>query len=168
MNADFYDEFVVALKALRKECGFSQAEMAERIGVSQGMYSMMEAGKRQINLEQALDIYEALSISRKPSISSFLEEVRARRLKKHLSQADMAENLGVSQGMYSMMEAGRRQFSYEQALKLDFLLSDGKKDTLITFERYPKDVQSTEYRAQMDRMMKYMSFLRLLGKRDKK
>ena len=44
------------LKKLREENGLSQEKMAERLGVVQGYYSMIETGERQKNLDLSLAI----------------------------------------------------------------------------------------------------------------
>lgn len=52
MKISSYDEFLRLLPVLRGQAGFSQKQLAEKLGVTQAMYSMMEQGKRQFSAEQ--------------------------------------------------------------------------------------------------------------------
>ncbi|MBR2181533.1 MAG: helix-turn-helix transcriptional regulator [Oscillospiraceae bacterium] len=44
------------LKKLREEKGLSQERIAEKLGVVQGYYSMIETGERQKNLDLSLAV----------------------------------------------------------------------------------------------------------------
>lgn len=58
------------LKAIREALGIEQTVVAERLGVTKQMVSMMERGLRKINLDQFVEWCEALGV--KPS--AVLEE----------------------------------------------------------------------------------------------
>jgi transcriptional regulator with XRE-family HTH domain len=51
-----------ALKAWRKERGWSQRELARRAGCSEGLISTIESGYRQASLMVAIRIAEALGV----------------------------------------------------------------------------------------------------------
>lgn len=53
------------LKAIREARGIEQTVVAERLGVTKQMVSMMERGLRKINLDQFVEWCEALGV--KPS-----------------------------------------------------------------------------------------------------
>lgn len=53
------------LKAIREALGIEQTVVAERLGVTKQMVSMMERGLRKINLDQFVEWCEALGV--KPS-----------------------------------------------------------------------------------------------------
>lgn len=51
------------IKRLRKEAGVSQAELADKVGVTQGMLSRIECGTRVPPLMVCVDIAQALKCS---------------------------------------------------------------------------------------------------------
>ena len=55
----------MALRGLRVKEDITQAELAERIGISQNMVSEMESGKRTITTKMAKRIAEAFGVSYK-------------------------------------------------------------------------------------------------------
>lgn len=67
------DLFISRLKRFRKEKGFTQAEMAEKIGVSTVNYAKYEYGKRTPSLPKLIEIAFTLE---KP-LECFLYENRA-------------------------------------------------------------------------------------------
>jgi putative transcriptional regulator len=48
------------LKKARKNCGFSQEQVASAAGISKGYYSLIEGGKRRVSYELAFEIAKAL------------------------------------------------------------------------------------------------------------
>ena len=48
----------------------------------------------------------------------FVREIKSARLEKGLSQKDLAEAIGTSQGVIARIESGRQNISYEMMLRL--------------------------------------------------
>ncbi|MDD2477269.1 MAG: helix-turn-helix domain-containing protein [Dysgonamonadaceae bacterium] len=44
------------IKELRKGQGLTQADMADKLGISESQYCLLENGKRKMSLQMALDI----------------------------------------------------------------------------------------------------------------
>ena len=55
--------YVSLIKALRGERGFSQAEIAERLGISRSSYVAFEQGKRELTLAEAGELCKIFEIS---------------------------------------------------------------------------------------------------------
>lgn len=56
-------EYVKFIKTLRKERGFSQSEIAKRIGIARSSYISVEQGKRELNLSEVDKLSDILSFS---------------------------------------------------------------------------------------------------------
>ena len=52
-----------AMKAWRKERGFSQEGLAEASGISAGMVAQVETGRRQLGVANLVAVAEALDVS---------------------------------------------------------------------------------------------------------
>ena len=63
-----------ALFVARRYCGFTQAELAERLGVSQAMVSDIERGTKAVSMEM-LDRYSAALAIRRSHLMFFAEEI---------------------------------------------------------------------------------------------
>lgn len=61
------------LQQLRREAGFTQVQLAERLGVSQSYVSKYEAGERRLDLLELEDICGVLGISLKRLVARYLE-----------------------------------------------------------------------------------------------
>lgn len=57
------DNFNENLRTARERKGFSQKEMAERIGVAKSTYSLYESGNREPNVQTIKKIADALNVS---------------------------------------------------------------------------------------------------------
>ena len=55
-------EFGAFIREAREKQGLYQAEMAEKLNVSRGYYSLIEAGKREIYFTTAMDICQILKL----------------------------------------------------------------------------------------------------------
>lgn len=55
---DFKSNFIFSkrLKSLRQESGFTQQEVADKIGINRGSYSNWENGKREPTLENVVKL----------------------------------------------------------------------------------------------------------------
>ncbi len=53
---------MINLKEIRKNCGLSQKELAEKLGIKQQQYSRYETGENQISLEIFLKILEVCNL----------------------------------------------------------------------------------------------------------
>lgn len=62
-TSEEHAEFCERVKARRKELGLTQAEMAERLGVSQPTYQAIEAGRFEPGLKQLYRVALALDSS---------------------------------------------------------------------------------------------------------
>lgn len=57
-----YREFAVFIKIARKRSKLTQKEVAERLGITQAYYHLIEKGTRQIGLPLVLNICSTLDI----------------------------------------------------------------------------------------------------------
>ena len=55
-NEQAYKRFGIFIRAARERKGFTQAEVAEMLGVSTSYYAYMESGSRKDTLPMALNI----------------------------------------------------------------------------------------------------------------
>ena len=77
------------IKKIRKQKGFSQVELGERIGVSQQVITNYERGIREPNIEMLLKIAGALNVSLETLIGEkpiSPEEQTSRALQKRFEQ----------------------------------------------------------------------------------
>lgn len=116
--------FKERLKALRKEAGLTQKDMARNFGTSQPSYQQWESGKRtpnSDNLEKLANFFnvstdyliglsdtkttaQAIEI---PNTSTFAQRLKALRKEAGLTQKEIAEQLGIKQPTYAQWENGR-------------------------------------------------------------
>ncbi|MFO0939869.1 MAG: helix-turn-helix transcriptional regulator [Pirellulales bacterium] len=59
-TSEEHAEFCERVKARRKELGLTQAEMAEKLGITQPSYAYIEAGRREPGLNQMCRLASAL------------------------------------------------------------------------------------------------------------
>lgn len=116
----------VNLCIARKSRGISQKDIAELVGMSQPAYQALETGrnKKTSFLPQIAKVLEVevewLLYNTESDISAPLkndlttgDRVRIERLKLNMSQVDLAEKAGVTQGAISGLENGRNETSKE-------------------------------------------------------
>ncbi len=59
-TSEEHAEFCERVKARRKELGFTQVELAERLGISQPSYAEIETGRREPGIRQIYRVAVAL------------------------------------------------------------------------------------------------------------
>ena len=106
------------LRAARTAAGFSQMDVAERIGVSQPKVSVWERSDREPDRESLellakvlgphLSLTPAEAAQAAPA-AGFGERLRSARLAAGLSQADVSTQVGVSQPTISLWERSSRE-----------------------------------------------------------
>lgn len=60
---DFFKELGARLSTLRQTCGLTQAQVAERIGVSQQTVNSFERGRRRVPVSQLTPLAKLLGVS---------------------------------------------------------------------------------------------------------
>jgi len=73
-------------------------------------------------------------------MSNILENIRKIREKKHLSQENVADDLGMTQASYGLIENGKRKLSYEKLQQIAIVFNCNVID-IIT---YPKEYVDKE------------------------
>lgn len=121
------------IKTIRKERGQTQAEVASSLRITRAAYTNIENGKRDPDtatlkaMAQLFDCTtdELLGINQSPALKSdsFGERVRAERIKKGISQAELSTASGVAQQTISAIESGRNSPSERTIVMLAAALS---------------------------------------------
>lgn len=131
MEGDFL-RLTERLLQLRKAHHFTQAQVAEKLGIKQTTYSAYERGINQADITAmcALSELYAVSIdylcgitdnqSRTDNVqsSTFCERLVTARKAKRITQAELANAIGISQANYSAYERGRIQPGISTVAKL--------------------------------------------------
>lgn len=127
--------FPTRLKELRKKKKLTQSELGEKVGVKQNTFTNWENGKREPSLENIIklakildtttdDLLGAINVDTKGGgMATFTERLKALRQKNNLTQKELADILGVSQGAYQKWEKGKREPNFENLLKLAAVLN---------------------------------------------
>lgn len=63
LHATEYKKFLDYMVAARKESGFTQQQLAERLGKPQSFVSKYESGERRLDILEFLDVCKVLSVS---------------------------------------------------------------------------------------------------------
>lgn len=106
--------FAEQLKTLRKINGITQKELAEKLKIKQNSYSDWENGKSEPNIEMLVRIADYFDVSldylmggkMKNITEEFSLCLKKIRMKRKLSQKQIAEELKISQQQYSKWEGG--------------------------------------------------------------
>ena len=78
-----HNRLTALLRELREQAGLNQADLAERLGVSQTWVSKYELGERRLDLVQLRQVCEALGTTAAEVVSRWEAEVgKLRRAKK--------------------------------------------------------------------------------------
>lgn len=110
--------FPERLKALRKEAGLTQKEVAKKLQMSQPQYARTENGGRKPNgetLEKFADFFNVSTdyllgkTQPRTELSVFPERLRQLRIETDLTQQELAKNLNVSQQIIGLWERGERK-----------------------------------------------------------
>lgn len=94
----------------------------------------------------------------------FNENLKEARLKRGLSQKEVAETIGVAKSTYSLYESGNREPNVETIKKIaDFL--NISADTLLGLDEYPITLAAhfdgTEYtEAELDEIRQFAEFVK--------
>ena len=95
----FYKKLGARIKRLREKTGLSQAEFAEKIGISRVSVSQLEKGQRKISAEEITRISKLFNISPdnllafKKDVEIILEHRPAKKMKKELRISIPQKNL---------------------------------------------------------------------------
>ena len=112
------------MKEIREEAGLKQAEVAQALGVTKGSYSMWECGADTIPLRRLNKLCNYYDVSidyivgfnnkkkysnSKPDIKLKItgENLKKIRLKKELTQTDMADILKINQPTWNRYEKSK-------------------------------------------------------------
>ncbi|MCT0449921.1 helix-turn-helix domain-containing protein [Lactococcus lactis] len=136
--------FAEQLKTLRKINGLTQKELAEKLKIKQNSYSDWENGKSEPNIEMLVRIADYFDVSldylmggkMKNITEEFSLCLKKIRMKRKLSQKQIAEELKISQQQYSKWEGGIITPNAETLVRLadyfdvsvDYLLGRKKKE----------------------------------------
>lgn len=110
--------FPERLKALRKEAGLTQKEVAKKLQMSQPQYARTENGGRKPNgetLEKFADFFNVSTdyllgkTQPRTELSVFPERLRQLRIETDLTQQELSKNLNVSQQIIGLWERGERK-----------------------------------------------------------
>lgn len=109
------------LKRIRTLCGFSQDDMAKRLGIKKSRYGTWERGERMMSLEQAYEVTEVLGCT--------LDELCGRKVERSYFDPDQA----ALNGYYESMNDGGRTLLVETAESISAdpkrrMFKDGRKN----------------------------------------
>ena len=136
--------FAEQLKTLRKINGLTQKELAENVGVQQGAINKWESKQTEPNIEKLVKLADYFDVSldylmggkMKNITEEFSLCLKKIRMKRKLSQKQIAEELKISQQQYSNWEGGIITPNAETLVRLadyfdvsvDYLLGRKKKE----------------------------------------
>lgn len=124
------------LRPLRISLGLTQEEFAKELGLLRGSYSDLERGKVK---EISGSVQQILQSKFSPGEATpkNYDATNLRQLRKSLglSQAEFAEKIGLKQGSYSAVEAGKKNISQSVALLISIKYGKAKP-----CEHAPKNV----------------------------
>lgn len=97
----------------------------------------------------------------------FNDNLKRTRLKRGLSQKEVAEKIGVAKSTYSLYESGNREPNVETIKKISEIL-DVSADTLLGLEDAPVTIAAhfdgTEYtEEQLQRIKEFAKFIKQEG-----
>ena len=83
------------IRSLRASAGLNQRELADRVGISASMLSLVEAGRREPTIKLLRDIGRALNIPTAALFAVALEEAAGDEVEPRLAEKhrEMSENL---------------------------------------------------------------------------
>jgi transcriptional regulator with XRE-family HTH domain len=115
---------LTSVEVARREKGLKAYQAAEALGLSASYYSEIEQGKKAIPSHLLAKFREVLGDDalRKPQLPENATSPRAMlkeaRLRKGLSQAQLAKKVGYSVGLYQQIEDGLSSMGEKQARKV--------------------------------------------------
>lgn len=56
------EDFLSVIKAKREELRYSQAEISEKLGITQSQYGKLESGRSEISLEKFIEVCNILDL----------------------------------------------------------------------------------------------------------
>jgi transcriptional regulator with XRE-family HTH domain len=77
---------LATIQERRNELGFSQTEIAEKLGISQGQYARLESGKSEISLEKLISLCDLLEME---------IDIRKKEQEENKKTLPILKNLGI-------------------------------------------------------------------------
>ncbi len=93
------------VKNVREKSSLTQAEMAEKLGISQPMVSYIERGEVEPS-QEVIDKLRKMSGTAENPLSEWLRDQRQRM---HMTQAELAKKAGISQLTICFIETGKTE-----------------------------------------------------------
>ncbi|HEM9532901.1 TPA: helix-turn-helix transcriptional regulator [Streptococcus agalactiae] len=132
--------FPQKLREERKKRGFTQQEVADKIGINRGSYSNWENGKREPTLDNIIKLANILDVTvdyllgrsdnfsntivlSKNNMKSFSKRLKELRLEKNQTQRQLADELGVNRVNVTRWEKGNTEPSFSKLIELSKLLN---------------------------------------------
>ncbi|HFW6578681.1 helix-turn-helix transcriptional regulator [Streptococcus agalactiae] len=132
--------FPQKLREERKKRGFTQQEVADKIGINRGSYSNWENGKREPTLDNIIKLANILDVTvdyllgrsdnfsntivlSKNNMKSFSKRLKELRLEKNQTQQQLADELGVNRVNVTRWEKGNTEPSFSKLIELSKLLN---------------------------------------------
>lgn len=134
------------LAELRKQKGFTQAELAKRIGKTAGFISFLENGRSPLKEDVRDRLCEVLECKpedlsddkltvRSGNVAGVVERIKNLRLEHGMSQREFSKAVGCGNGIISEIEAGTLKPSDQTLTKISTAFGVSKM-WLLTGEEY--------------------------------
>ena len=114
--------FSQLLKSIRMEKGFSQKEIAEKLGVSQPSYAQYENGKRNPKAETIKKIADALGVSIEeinPDLGNLSMEIVKKEIARQMKEIIDSTDLSVTEKQQKITELENIHLSIGERLHLN-------------------------------------------------
>ena len=114
--------FSQLLKSIRMEKGFSQKEIAEKLGVSQPSYAQYEPGKRNPKAETIKKIADALGVSIEeinPDLGNLSMEIVKKEIARQMKEIIDSTELSVTEKQQKITELENIHLSIGERLHLN-------------------------------------------------
>ena len=149
------EKIVKRIADLRKAKGFSQVQMAEKLGFSQVSYSQIERGETKLTLSRVeeiaklleVDLYTLVGYEEENESMDFnsthipFKQIKELRRQKNISQIEMAEATGMSRGSYIAFEKG---YYSTLSLKAAIAIAQKLNTCFIKLYKIPTSFESSD------------------------